>query len=1067
MPYHLPILLNPLLNAVFNCPTPTNSPLKKLFNSLKDQKFIIIVPSTETLLQYQDLESGLPLTELCYTYNFVASHLLLLQQEFKISDQECKTLNGKTIVIKPQSGIVTSKPELKRCRLKSCQILRNFNDYLTSGMYFPLLHVDKPLIGDLVLNDELQVFGSPVYSAYTNEQEPARNSFPFEQFLSLYPELVNKLNGLINAGKELIRQENGGIPKVVLLVRELVSKVYGITNEHKHFNEYKDLFNATREYVETNTFQDIWLKLVEINGSREPHNVNGYEITKFISLNNVPTHIYPEESNKFDLRNVSEIEQRTIKATECFSKMSDTNSHSGKVKILVSTFQILTTEVDGAMDLTLDADTLLGLMVVVVCRSQVKNLKSHLEYLKEFAARQEDVKFGLIGYSLSTFEAVLAFFDMDEGTKQLNKIISLSQSNKDFWDSIREGKKISLMQFENSLTSRTVNCESVFSLCIQAERTDIMNEIFLKFKHHFKFEDILHDVNYANSTLLIQALETGNDELVESFVDLLITNCTRKEYFEYLNKSNNAGRTVAHYLPQAFIIIDKVGDYLNWRHKDKNMHSPLFTICRAYDHPQYLKMLSKTFHYVFKYYSRRGQEFCFRDHEDPMGNTLLHIMKKGTHLVLSEPNANVNQCNLKGMTPLMVYAKYNRVDNIREILKDKRLLISKLQNPQSLRAIDYVKNPVILNMLGTYIAKRSIFSILAVHNMKFEENTWYVWITVKQTGESYKTLRHSVKSIQCFLQVFSKKHPMNFLPIEQTLHMLKSIGRTGILSVVNLEYSTFLGLLTLVLSVIVQRNEYMDVLKYQEAELSSWLRASNPRPKSGKDERFEPEEVNSMKSFLTFNLLEFNGLREKFTIMRKLLMFERLKTQDVENAQEILCSQGDVLAGANPAKASQYCFSADCNYDIDSYQQAIDFMGMCLDTLTTKIQHILDTRIAAWWKLYGEHSMLQREYQRTTPNELNNISGSEAKGIFESYMEGKRQKQGDKLHSRLEECTQSLQDINWELKHDHEALAEEISLFLSFKNFSYENFIVKAYVELCIKRHTSMLQTIGPKYNSI
>ena len=50
MPYHLPVLLNPLVNAVFNCPNPSTSNLKKLFSNLKDRKFILLVPPCDRVM---------------------------------------------------------------------------------------------------------------------------------------------------------------------------------------------------------------------------------------------------------------------------------------------------------------------------------------------------------------------------------------------------------------------------------------------------------------------------------------------------------------------------------------------------------------------------------------------------------------------------------------------------------------------------------------------------------------------------------------------------------------------------------------------------------------------------------------------------------------------------------------------------------------------------------------------------------------------------------------------------------------------------------------------------------
>ncbi|AET38540.1 uncharacterized protein Ecym_3024 [Eremothecium cymbalariae DBVPG len=1074
MPYHLPVLLNPLVNAVFNCPTPTTSPLKKLFNNVKGQRFILLVPSTDVLLQYQDLDSGLPLSELCYNYDFVASHILIQLQESKVTEQEYRTLNGNSVIIRSQAGIVMSKPELRKCRVKSYEVLRNFNDYLSNVIYFPLLHIDRPLVGALVRNDELQVFGS--YEMHNPSKSKtintiSENHIPFEKFIRLYPQLGAQLDGYFQRDRQRIRNEVDQLDKLIKIFKDLVIDVYGVIKEDKNFRNYMELLNVTQEYVELNMYEDIWLKLVQLNGSKEPDRVSGYSSTKYISLNNVATILYPEGTNSFDLRVVTEVEKRVVKATDCFAKLSLTNSHNEKAKIVVSTFQILTTKMEyTSIDPTIDADTLIGLMLVVLCRSQVKNLKSHLEYLREFAPRPDDVKFGLTGYSLSTIEAVLAYFEAGDGTEKLKKLISLSEANRVFWDLIRSGVAVSLSSYKNSLISRSSNCESSLSICIHAGRLDLIKEILLNYQEQIKLEDLLFDVNQANSTLLIQALETGHDEIAELLIDVMISNCTNNEFYEYVNRSNSAGRTVAHYLPQAFSIIEKIGLYLDWRKKDVNMHTPLFIICRAYDQLHYSEMLSRSFEYVFEYCRRRGEDFSFTDHEDPMGNSLLHIMKGGIQSILSQPNINVNKSNIKGMTPLMLYAKYNRIENIRDILEDKRLIVSKIQNPQTLKAIDYVKNPMILNLIGTHIAKNSLYGLLSADGIKFEDNCWYLWITVKFSDNSYSTLRQSVKNIQGLLQFYNKKHPMNFLPIDHILSILKNIGKPGILPVINLENSIFLGLLTQLLSVIGQRNEYMAVLRYNESDLSTWLRTNNFKPRANKDERIEPEEVSSIQSFLKFNLSEFSEIKEKFTILRKLVVFQSLKAQDIECAQRIIYQQMEIVSNSVGPSVEKTFIGSNENYSLDSFQQAIEFIAMCLETLSSKIQYVLDSKVTLWWRLYGELSSLRREYQRNFPSDFksSDVSGEESKGFFESYIEGKRQKTEDKLQARLRVCITKLQTLSGELKKDHENLAEEISFFVTFKNFAYESFVMKTYANICIKHHRNILQVIEEfrKYNS-
>ncbi|AGO11266.1 AaceriACR006Cp [[Ashbya] aceris (nom. inval.)] len=1065
MPYHLPVLLNPLVNAVFNCPAPGASPLKKLFNNAKDKKFILVVPKTEVLLQYQDAATHVPLAELCYNYEFVASHTLVQLQEARVTELEFRTINGKSVVIRPQSGIITAQPGAKKCRIQRCELIRSFNDYLLGRTTFALLYIDRPLVGEVELINPLRVFDLQEKSLHYQQLTPTADTpLPLEQFLRLHPQLGNQLDEVFKDAKERMRYIVLSLKEVVQLFQELVQKVYCLIKLDKNFRNYLNLLEMVQEYVELNIYEDVWRKLVQINGKNEPDRTPGYNITRFISLNQLSTNLYPEELEEFDLCAVTEIEKRVVQATECFSKITLTNSHHEKTRILISTFQKLTTKTSQAtLDPMIDADTLLGLMVVVVCRSQVKNLKSHLDHLREFAQNSDDVKFGLLGYSLSTLEAVVGYFDVGGNSNKLERLITQCQHNKIFWNMIEQGISINLKEHEDVLISRTPLCESVLSLCIQYGRPDVFYDIISNYQSHFTLEDILCDVNQSNCSLLIQALQAGNEDITEALIDLLIANCTNTEMYAYINKCDIAGRTVGHYLTQNYEIVDRVGKFVNWKGKDLNMHTPLFTVCRAYDHPRYLEILSKCFQHCFDFYSIKGKRFSFADHEDPLGNTLLHIIKNGIQLALSIPGANVNKCNIRGMTPLMVYAKYNRIENIREILNDKRLILSKLQDPQSLKAIDYVKNPIILNLIGTTMAKSSLYGCLSVHNIKFEENAWYLWITSSTPSGNYKTSSYALKDIQSLLQLYSKKHPMSFLPIDHHLDTLRTLGKSGIISVINLENSMFLEALTFSLSIIQQREDYKQIFSYTESELSSWLRTNMVKQKPNKSEKIEPEDIHSIQNFLKFSLTEFNYLREKFTVLKKLIIFEHLKSHDIECSQRILYSQGEKIANIGTSKRLRSSpFDNEFNDGIDPFEQAVDFMCMCLDTLTSKIVEVLDSKVNTWWTLYGERTNLQKEYQRSFPEKgnPNSASSEDSKGFFESYMEDKRQKLESKLQARLSSCSEKLQHLDAELKHCHELLAEEISFFISSKNFAYMNFMVKAYVSRRIKQHKNVLLAI-------
>ncbi|KAL9607114.1 MAG: hypothetical protein Q9167_007944 [Letrouitia subvulpina] len=83
--------------------------------------------------------------------------------------------------------------------------------------------------------------------------------------------------------------------------------------------------------------------------------------------------------------------------------------------------------------ITMNADTLVSLLIMVVIRSQVRHLQARLAYMREFVFI-DDVEKGEMGYALSTFEAVLSYLATDSaGFKRA------SRTNKRLWQATRRG----------------------------------------------------------------------------------------------------------------------------------------------------------------------------------------------------------------------------------------------------------------------------------------------------------------------------------------------------------------------------------------------------------------------------------------------------------------------------------------------------------------------------------------------------------------------------------------------------------------------------------------------------
>ena len=86
-----------------------------------------------------------------------------------------------------------------------------------------------------------------------------------------------------------------------------------------------------------------------------------------------------------------------------------------------------------APHMTMNADALVSLLLLVVIRSGVRHLQARLAYMRNFIFL-DDVDNGELGYSLSTFEAVLQYLSIDSGGLR-----EASKRNRKLWQATKNG----------------------------------------------------------------------------------------------------------------------------------------------------------------------------------------------------------------------------------------------------------------------------------------------------------------------------------------------------------------------------------------------------------------------------------------------------------------------------------------------------------------------------------------------------------------------------------------------------------------------------------------------------
>lgn len=536
-----------------------------------------------------------------------------------------------------------------------------------------------------------------------------------------------------------------------------------------------------------------------------------------------------------------ELIARLARAVDEFKKITNAGSPQEMMDILLSTLKSVTQigEVPSFMDtrstmssiekpiLTINADTLVSLLLFVVIRAQVKHLQARFLYMRHFIF-VDDVDSGEMGYALSTFEAVLLYLDRDSASLR-----RASRRNKQLWDATAQGDMETLQKimepsgnprddavegeaaanssarssrrtstsstwsFANGGSSRkssrrsstalttserfsmgsdlshvfpfskqdetpstlefpfppikrikkvamdmrslsssseisfhsragsigTIGSgfegdtsvdrlaqtqdslgESVLMIAVQNERPEALKYL-LGLKSYYPPDIVLEDNNNEGTTLFSAAVQLGHEEMIRIFLDLFakepaITPARLRSYFA---KQDVWGRSVAHYMFHAPFLIVEYGRLMPWTLQDKNGQTPLFAICRSYDHQLYHSMVQQALE-IATGCQGDGEPLHLDDHIDAKGNTLLHIVNDAQLClqILSKCDVDVNATNDRKFTPLMVASKYGRFDVVRAFFGDARVDIT-AKELRGLTAVDLAKDDDVRNRIDDLV----------------------------------------------------------------------------------------------------------------------------------------------------------------------------------------------------------------------------------------------------------------------------------------------------------------------------------------------------------------------------
>lgn len=862
-----PHLLNPLLDSIFNNQTPYKSPIKGIIDTLSKNHndYTILVPTTQVLQSRYDpaAESSstkIRLRDLCYhNEDFIKSHIIRTSQPIssKMSNPSSKvlliiynTINGKQILAK--NGVLfPGKGFGKSLTIKILKIdyFHSVANYFPQGSKFMIIYIEDSIMGsylpkpnassqfpevapftkiifpnsDLPPSSKNEYKSKPLIMALKPTSKANIDSITFEKLLRSFPLLSKSVSDKFyrlfhhnnyefqilrpNRVKDLesIDQEFHEIlERAFQIVQSSVDAADSPNGEatfelmNNILKSYPglDLNKLIHEYVELNLYDKVWSQLIY----QFSNSTRSLDRLSYLSLNQLDISIVkPWQLN--------ELSKRIYLSIEEFRKLNDSSivNLQSKTKILVRTIELLTTSTvkNSSDNLLIDADTLIGLFMMVIIHSNIEYLEAHLYYIKSFNSTSLSND-GYLNYILSNFDAVLLHFSSEKDEKHLRQ---LSQENYKFLSYIESGEvdkirevfdKISADELPSNhfLRSKNIHGESFLMRAIKCRNFEVYKLLMEYNPNWFSIDDILFDKNTQNDqTLLMCSIIEECEDITNHLIEVIQKNCTIREQIAYFNCQDSIKRTVGHYLHHNIELIDLLGPFLDWELKDLQSQTPLFCLCRCYDHPKYEELIVKSFNQVHV----TSLSFNSDVHNDKNGNTLLHIIQRNLSdsKLLSAPAIDINEFNNKAMTPLALYVKFNRIDNLREILEDDRLDFKKEDQIQYLNALDHAignfnssntsnneESIEVENMLTEYHFKNSIepkveHKILAF-NARFDQNKkdWVVYFKIEENEKiedkdvetnprvRWRSSVESVEEISQNIYLMKLQFPTSILPLK-------------------------------------------------------------------------------------------------------------------------------------------------------------------------------------------------------------------------------------------------------------------------------------------------------------
>lgn len=765
-------LANPLLGLLFNNRSIDTAPaVQQLLNQIAatPSDYAVLVPTTQFIFKNKDIDSNTNYLELAKDLDFLLSHIIRINaaKDPKIrSNKEYTTLSGKSIII-ADNIIINAKGWKHDFKVKiiSQNLLENWMDYVPFGGSIHCVFINEALVGNPkpidiikknILFDEFahQNSGKTVGIIDHDNIPKLPEPVSFDFILKTHPdvsELLPKFKSILCEFKpnrcknlrQLHSQFEGIIKKGMAILDTLQAATLQNILTANSIRDYNEFQLSVIAYLESLLYDTLWPHLLRINiNEKDDAFIESYEYLQNVSITQIE--LDQKYLSNYVVRN--EILKRTNFAIAHFKTIESKKTSSLKCSVVLETVRLLTTNTgDNNVVGKLDADSLLCLLIYVICHSKVTDIGNHLYYMHSYynnlplAPPSQLSEFiglstGYVGYILSTLEIALNYFS---SRNHLEHLIHLGKENNKLWSligDVNEDRVLgdSLIKKQNKNENQPIfetlreifrgyddeftnlsswhttfalntTGESYLFMAAKRQNFELMSLIF-EFDNLVTIDDLLDEIDIQGRTIFSFVLETSHP-FASIFVDMLIENMQYDSFlFEpvetMVKVKDYRGKTFGHWITGVqnwkSESIDQILKMIDWKLRDNNGLSVLMCVIRSYDHLQYEYMLKKVLDLIKYQYQNCAPFKLTFDHLDSKKNSIIHAIRSPKSIsyilkIFPGNELDLNLLNLHGLNPLSLAIKYSNIEKVKILAADERVDVCSVDPKTYLGAMDWIK----------------------------------------------------------------------------------------------------------------------------------------------------------------------------------------------------------------------------------------------------------------------------------------------------------------------------------------------------------------------------------------